>query len=100
MHGDGPVPTAGELGADRLLVDARVPGRRGGTGRRFDWSVLRHHRDRRRLVLAGGINAGNVRDAHTVGCGMLDVSTGVESAPGVKDPARLEAFFGALRGAA
>jgi indole-3-glycerol phosphate synthase/phosphoribosylanthranilate isomerase len=100
VHGDDPVPTAGELAADRLLVDARVPGRRGGTGRRFDWSVLRHHPDRRRLVLAGGLNAGNVRDAHTVGCGMLDVSTGVESAPGVKDPARLEAFFGALRGAA
>jgi indole-3-glycerol phosphate synthase/phosphoribosylanthranilate isomerase len=99
-YGDGAVPTTHEVGADRLLVDTRVPGRRGGTGRRFDWSVLRHHPDRRRMVLAGGINAGNVRAAHTVGCGMLDVSSGVESAPGVKDPARLGEFFGALRGAA
>ena len=100
VYGDGAVPTADETGADRLLVDARVPGRRGGTGRRFDWSVLRHHPDRRRLVLAGGLDAGNVRAAHAVGCGMLDVSSGVESAPGVKDPSRLEKFFGALRGAA
>ena len=100
VYGDGAVATAGEAGADRLLVDARVPGRRGGTGRCFDWSVLRRHPDRGRLVLAGGINAGNVRAAHSIGCGMLDVSSGVESAPGVKDPTRLEEFFGALRGAA
>jgi Phosphoribosylanthranilate isomerase len=100
VYGDGSVPTAAEVGADRLLVDTRVPGRRGGTGQSFDWSVLRHHPDRGRLVLAGGLDAGNVRAAHAVGCGMLDVSSGVESAPGVKDPARLEQFFGALRGAA
>lgn len=100
VPGHGTVPTAAELGADRLVVDATIPGQRGGTGRRFDWSVLRGHPDRGRLVLAGGINAGNVRAAHAVGCGMLDVSSGVESAPGVKDPARLEEFFGALRGAA
>lgn len=100
VAGSGTVPVAPELGADRLLVDAAVPGLRGGTGRQFDWSVLRHHPDRGRLVLAGGLNAGNVRAAHAVGCGMLDVSSGVESAPGVKDPARLQEFFGALRGAA
>jgi indole-3-glycerol phosphate synthase/phosphoribosylanthranilate isomerase len=100
VYGDGVVPTAGEVGADPLVVDSRVPGRRGGTGRSFDWSVLRHHPDLGRLVLAGGLDAGNVRAAHAVGCGMLDVSSGVESAPGVKDPARLDQFFGALRGAA
>jgi indole-3-glycerol phosphate synthase/phosphoribosylanthranilate isomerase len=100
VAGSGTVPLPAELGADRLLVDAAVPGLRGGTGRQFDWSVLRHHPDRGRLVLAGGLNARNVRAAHAVGCGMLDVSSGVESAPGVKDPARLQEFFGALRGAA
>jgi phosphoribosylanthranilate isomerase len=51
-------------------------------------------------VLAGGLDAGNVREAQRLGFGALDVSSGVESAPGVKDPARLDAFFGALRGAA
>jgi indole-3-glycerol phosphate synthase / phosphoribosylanthranilate isomerase len=91
-----PVPA----GADRMLLDARHASLRGGTGRRFDWQLLQGLAGRERLVLAGGLDAGNVREAQRLGFGALDVSSGVESAPGVKDPARLDAFFGALRGAA
>jgi phosphoribosylanthranilate isomerase len=87
-------------GADRMLLDARHASLRGGTGRRFDWQLLQGLAGRERLVLAGGLDAGNVREAQRLGFGALDVSSGVESAPGVKDPARLDAFFGALRGAA
>ena len=89
-------PTA----ADRVLLDARHPSLRGGTGQRFDWRLVQHLTGRDRFVLAGGLDAGNVREAQRLGFGALDVSTGVEAAPGVKDPARLDAFFGALRGAA
>lgn len=89
-------PTA----ADRVLLDARHPSLRGGTGQRFDWRLVQGLAARDRFVLAGGLDAGNVREAQRLGFGALDVSSGVETAPGVKDPARLAAFFGALRGAA
>lgn len=93
-----PLPAAGA--ADRLLLDADHPPLRGGTGRRFDWTLLRDFPERSRHVLAGGLDAANAREAHQLGFGLLDVSSGVESSPGVKDPARLEAFFGTLRGVA
>lgn len=86
--------------ADRVLLDARHPSLRGGTGQRFDWQLLQGIAARDRLVLAGGLDPDNVREAQRLGFGVLDVSSGVESAPGVKDAARLDAFFGALRGAA
>jgi phosphoribosylanthranilate isomerase len=50
------------------------------------------------MILAGGLEAGNVREARADGVGALDVGSGVESSPGVKDRARLDAFFAALRG--
>ncbi len=86
--------------ADRMVLDTFDPVLRGGTGRRFDWRLVEGLPDRSRVVLAGGLDAANARDALRLGCGALDVSSGVESAPGVKDRARLAAFFGALREAA
>jgi indole-3-glycerol phosphate synthase/phosphoribosylanthranilate isomerase len=99
------VRVAGRIGleataADRVLLDARHPVLRGGTGRRFDWRLAQDLAGRDRLVLAGGLDPANVREAQRLGFGALDVSSGVEAAPGVKDPARMDAFFGALRGAA
>jgi phosphoribosylanthranilate isomerase len=56
--------------------------------------------ERRRTILSGGLNAENVRDAIVrVRPHMIDVSSGVESAPGQKDPAKLEAFFAAVAAA-
>ncbi len=86
--------------AEALLLDAPVPGR-GGAGTTFDWRVAREARDRfptRRLVLAGGLAPDNVATAiQTVQPWAVDVASGVEAAPGVKDPAKLDAFIAAVR---
>ena len=91
-------PDLAATDSDRLLLDAYQPQARGGTGTSFDWSVVRHHPDRERLVLAGGLTPDNARAADAVGAGLLDVSSGVEVAPGIKSPERIDAFFAALRG--
>jgi indole-3-glycerol phosphate synthase/phosphoribosylanthranilate isomerase len=93
------LPTLQETGADRLLLDGYHPQTRGGSGRRFDWALLSACREKDRIVLAGGLDAANVRAAHGLGCAALDVSSGVESAPGVKDAMKLQTFFAQLKGA-
>ncbi|MES1254118.1 MAG: phosphoribosylanthranilate isomerase [Acidobacteriota bacterium] len=83
-----------------LLVDVHDPARRGGTGRTVDWSVAAAIASRRRTLLAGGLTPENVADAVTrVRPFGIDVSSGVEQAPGIKDPARIRALFHALGGA-
>lgn len=86
--------------ADMVMLDAAVPGRHGGTGRRFDWGLLREHPLERPFVLAGGLRPGNVGEA--VGLlrpAIVDVSSGVESAPGRKDPELVRAFVEAVAAA-
>jgi indole-3-glycerol phosphate synthase/phosphoribosylanthranilate isomerase len=89
----GRLPSRAPAGADRLLLDGPGGARRGGTGIGFDWSLLAEYPDRDRVILAGGLGAGNAARAAALGTYALDVSSGVESAPGVKDPERLAAFF-------
>ena len=84
-------------GADRLLFDSVDGGRSGGTGRAFDWDRVERRRDLSRSLLAGGLNPGNASAAARLGAWALDVGSGVEATPGRKDPARLIAFFEALR---
>jgi phosphoribosylanthranilate isomerase len=82
-----------------LLVDAHDPERRGGTGVAADWETAARLARARRVLLAGGLNAGNVAAAVArVQPFGVDVSSGVESAPGVKDRGRMEDFFRVLRG--
>lgn len=77
-----------------LLADAHDPVKRGGTGRTVDWTVAAELARRRRLVLAGGLTAANVADAvRIVRPFGVDVSSGVEARPGVKDPHKLREFF-------
>lgn len=83
-------------GADRILFDSKVGGRSGGTGLAFDWHRL-DGRDLSRAILAGGLNPDNAAAAAQLGTYALDVSSGVEAAPGRKDPERMKAFFAALR---
>ncbi|HET8648715.1 MAG TPA: bifunctional indole-3-glycerol-phosphate synthase TrpC/phosphoribosylanthranilate isomerase TrpF [Gemmatimonadales bacterium] len=97
---NGSIPLPDQFGADRLLLDSTLPGRRGGTGTRFDWSRLKGYPALDRIVLAGGLDPHNIGAAHQLGCGALDVCSGVESSPGRKDPMRLDALFAGLRGAA
>jgi phosphoribosylanthranilate isomerase len=81
------------------LVDAVDRERRGGTGRRADWELAAQLAARRPIVLAGGLNAENVAEAiAAVGPWGVDVSSGVEQAPGVKSEARLRAFFAGVTG--
>lgn len=81
-----------------VLLDAHDPVRRGGTGRPIEWSVAATAARVRPIVLSGGLTPANLRTAvDTVQPFAVDVSSGVESAPGVKDEAKMRAFFAALR---
>ena len=86
--------------ADRLLLDAKRPkgsALPGGNGVSFDWGLLAAVKPGIDYMLSGGLNAGNVADAlRRVRPFGLDVSSGVESAPGVKDVALIHRFFDAL----
>lgn len=104
-----PVRTAEDFGvidayrgvADRLLFDAKPPEGAelpGGNGVAFDWGLLAALDDEVDYMLSGGLNADNVGAALAASrTRAIDVSSGVESAPGVKDAARIAAFFEAVR---
>lgn len=78
---------------DYILVDARVEGALGGTGATFDWSLVRDLAREKKLTLAGGLTPDNVaRAVAEVAPYCVDVASGVESAPGVKDLAKVRAF--------
>jgi phosphoribosylanthranilate isomerase len=82
-----------------LLVDVHDPHRRGGTGQTVDWSAAAAIAAQRRILLAGGLTPENVGDA--IACVRpfgIDVSSGVETSPGVKDHRRLRALFEAVNG--
>ena len=85
--------------ADQILIDAKPPRGAdlpGGNGLAFDWRLLAGRRWLRPWMLAGGLTAKNVAEAvRLTGARQVDVSSGVESAPGVKDAARIAAFVAA-----
>src|ERR1700733_3896602 len=103
------VATGGDLAAgkayegvaDHLLIDAKPPKGAvlpGGNGRPFDWSLTREFRPSVPWLLSGGLDPDTVEAAITLsGARGVDVSSGVESAPGVKDPAKIRAFVAAAR---
>jgi phosphoribosylanthranilate isomerase len=119
LHGDeqpdfaaavaSPVIKATTLGVDdvrawpanvRLLLDVHDPVARGGTGRTIDWTEAREVAARRKILLAGGLTPDNVAEAVArVRPFGIDVSSGVESAPGIKDHRRLQALFEAVHDA-
>jgi phosphoribosylanthranilate isomerase len=79
---------------DFHLLDTAVEGMRGGSGQSWDWSLAAQRRSKVPMLLAGGLTAENVADAiATVRPYGVDVASGVEASPGVKDPAKLEAFL-------
>lgn len=90
-----------EAVAEHLMFDARPPKDAvlpGGTGSSFDWTLLSGRRFRRPWFLAGGLNPWNLSEAVTAsGAPMVDVSSGVERGPGLKDPALITAFLDAAR---
>ena len=93
-----------EHDADRLLFDARAPRdatRPGGLGRSFDWQLLRDIETAVPFMLSGGLDACNIAEALRItGAPGVDVSSGIERAPGEKDPDKIRAFVAAARRAA
>ena len=89
--------------ADRMMYDARPPAGSvlpGGNGNRFDWSLTAAIPKGRDWFLAGGLTPDNVVEAMAAtGAPLLDVSSGVERAPGYKDAKLIRAFLDAVRGA-
>ncbi len=82
--------------ADALLVDSHAPGGQGGSGQTFDWSCLPEMQ--RPWILAGGLNPDNVAEAcRRLVPSAVDVSSGVESRPGVKDDKLMKMFIEAVR---
>lgn len=85
------------VGRARILLDAGAAGRWGGTGETVDWNLARQLAERHDLVLAGGLTPDNVAEAlETVRPWGVDVSSGVEAAPGKKDHDSLRRFAAAL----
>jgi phosphoribosylanthranilate isomerase len=87
--------------ADRILFDAKAPKdatRPGGLGAAFDWRLLQGLDLKLPFMVSGGLNAGNVAEAVRITrAGGVDISSGVESAPGIKDPDMIRAFIRAAR---
>ena len=82
-----------------LLLDTYRTGAAGGTGETFDWSLAKKARALGPVILAGGINPQNVSEAISrVGPYAIDVSSGVESSPGIKDAAKIKKLMEAVRG--
>lgn len=95
LHDDAPNalwrPTV--PGVERVLYDSAAP----GTGTRVDWSTLPPPAEMAACGLAGGIDPTNVGDALATGAGLIDVSSGVESAQGIKSASHIDALFNAIR---
>lgn len=84
--------------ADRVLFDAPASGLPGGNGTRFDWDLLKAYKTPTAWGLAGGLTPANVADAiRLTGAPLVDTSSGVESAPGIKNVDRIAAFCKAAR---
>jgi phosphoribosylanthranilate isomerase len=86
---------------DFHLLDTHREGLRGGTGETFDWSMLARRRSEVPLILSGGLTPDNVADAiEAVHPFAVDVASGVEASPGVKDHDKMKAFAAAVRSTA
>jgi phosphoribosylanthranilate isomerase len=83
---------------DFHLLDASVKGLRGGSGQAWDWELAAQRRSKVPAILSGGLTPDNVADGiAAVRPYAVDVASGVEASPGVKDPAKVEAFLAAAR---
>ena len=95
---EGSLPDLSPWGGVRVLLDTHDPERRGGTGRPVDWARAAALAATRPVILAGGLRPDTVAEAVTrVRPAGIDVSSGVEQSPGVKDEARVRAFIEAVR---
>jgi phosphoribosylanthranilate isomerase len=96
IGGPGALQDLERFHTDFHLLDGHTPGLRGGGGQTFEWELLAARRSKIPAILSGGLTPENVRSAIDQAKPYgVDVASGVESSPGVKDPAKLRAFFAA-----
>lgn len=91
------LPTLTETQVDYFLLDCQIGQQTGGTGQSFDWRLLNELKDKSQLILAGGLNAENIQAAVVCQPAMFDLNSGLESAPGIKDPQKITQIFSLLR---
>tara|TARA_R110002167_G_scaffold1441_31_gene6965 strand:- start:4406 stop:5791 length:1386 start_codon:yes stop_codon:yes gene_type:complete len=91
------LPSLDETGVDYFLLDCQVGQQSGGTGQTFDWRLLDELEDKTKVILAGGLNADNIQAAAQCQVAMLDLNSGLESAPGIKEPQKITQIFSLLR---
>lgn len=82
---------------DKVLLDCKVGAEYGGTGQQFNWRLLDKIKDKSNVILAGGLSPSNIREAVAAGTAILDVNSGVEDAPGVKNSNKIKELFTRLR---
>jgi phosphoribosylanthranilate isomerase len=98
IGGAGALQDLERFHTDFHLLDGHTPGLRGGGGQSFEWELLAARRSKIPAILSGGLTPANVRAAIEIaGPYGVDVASGVEARPGVKDEAKLRAFFSAAR---
>ncbi|MEL0629328.1 bifunctional indole-3-glycerol-phosphate synthase TrpC/phosphoribosylanthranilate isomerase TrpF [Psychromonas aquatilis] len=92
------LPEFEKYNVSKHILDTRVGEQSGGTGQRFDWSLLEQQNgDKNKIIIAGGLNPENAQQAALIGCAGLDFNSGVESAPGKKDAEKLNKSFSEIR---
>ncbi|ASG68949.1 bifunctional indole-3-glycerol phosphate synthase/phosphoribosylanthranilate isomerase [Francisella halioticida] len=79
---------------DYHLLDAQIDGQSGGTGKSFDWDLIK---DKNNIILAGGLSSKNIAKAIELKCSAYDINSGVESEPGQKDQNKLKEIFDVIR---
>ncbi len=99
LRSDEDLASLKEYPVRAIVADARDGGLAGGTGRTCDWGLARRAGERYPLILAGGLNGGNIRKAvEIVRPRGVDTASGVEARPGKKDPGKIRDFVSAVRG--
>lgn len=98
LTGEDDLEQIGRYTCRALLVDAHDPVRRGGTGRTSNWTLASRVKAHGPLILSGGLHMGNIREAlAAVGPDAVDINSGVEIAPGIKDHDQVEAIIKRVR---
>lgn len=98
IKGQAALPTLLPAHVDKLIIDNMEGQAKGGTGKTFDWETVRHYGIRQHCLLAGGIQPNNIIKAKQTGLWGLDVNSGVEKAPGIKDHHLLKQLFQTVKG--
>jgi len=92
-----PIDSIKKYKVDAYLFDTYEKGVAGGTGRVFNWDILKEHKIEKPVILSGGLNALNVQEAlAATNPFAIDVSSGVEKSPGIKNPRLIRGFFDAV----